>query len=338
MRRPSACCTAFPTSGSAGDDSSPASCRSQSPAHLRCLTRVPSIHASLRAHSHSLCLPDSNTHTVSQAGYRVICPDMRGYAASSKPAGIENYSEVAITGDVDALRKHFCGADGAFELLVGHDWGAAAAWGTMSWYPTLAKKLAILNVPHPKRFAAGLSTPQQLLKSWYVFAFQPPAIAEAGFAALNGELVRRVFTVDPDTPLEAWELDRYVEAASSGGMTGAINWYRAAGAGLWPANMPSVPAPLLEVIQAVQGVQGKLPAPPQGRLRSDVIECPVMILWGKRDPYLGQELARPPPGAVPDLRLHFLDATHWVHWDQHEAVTDYLLAFLKDAAAPNPLD
>jgi hypothetical protein len=31
--------------------------------------------------------------------------------------------QVEITADVDALREHFCGADGSFEMLVGHDWG-----------------------------------------------------------------------------------------------------------------------------------------------------------------------------------------------------------------------
>jgi predicted alpha/beta-fold hydrolase len=69
-----------------------------------------------------------------EGGYRVVCPDLRGYGKSSKPSGIERYSEVEITGDVDALRKHFCGEEGQFELLAGHDWGAACAWGTMSWY------------------------------------------------------------------------------------------------------------------------------------------------------------------------------------------------------------
>ena len=58
-----------------------------------------------------------------QAGYKIICPDMRGYGKSSKPEGIERYSEVEITADVDALRKYFCGEEGTFELLVGHDWG-----------------------------------------------------------------------------------------------------------------------------------------------------------------------------------------------------------------------
>jgi pimeloyl-ACP methyl ester carboxylesterase len=208
--------------------------------------------------------------------------------------------------------------------------GAAAAWGTMSCYPRLAKKLAILNVPHPRVFADGLSTPQQLLKSWYVFAFQLPLISELGFSALNGQLVRYVFTNDPDTPLKAWELDRYVEAATGhGGMTGAINWYRAAGAGLWPANMPSLPPPFVDLIQTVQGVKGKSRLPANA-VRSDVIECPVLVLWGERDRYLGRELATPPREAVPKCRLHYLDATHWVHWDQPGQVTDYLLEFLRE--------
>lgn len=69
-----------------------------------------------------------------EGGYRVVCPDLRGYGKSSKPSGIERYSEVEITRDVEELRKYFVGEEGQFELLVGHDWGAACAWGTMSWY------------------------------------------------------------------------------------------------------------------------------------------------------------------------------------------------------------
>ena len=59
-----------------------------------------------------------------------------------------------------------------------HVAGAACAWGTMAYYPKLAKRLAILNVPHPERFAASLSTPQQLLKSWYACPAQSPAAEE----------------------------------------------------------------------------------------------------------------------------------------------------------------
>jgi epoxide hydrolase 4 len=204
----------------------------------------------------------------------------------------------------------------------------------MAYYPGLADRLAILNVPHPARFAAGLRTPRQLLKSWYIFAFQLPLVADLCFAALGGALIRRVFSTDPDHPLEPWELDRYAEAAAGpGGMTGAIHWYRAAGAGLWPANMPALPPALLAAIQAAQGVAAP---PPPPRARAAAVGCPVLVLWGERDRYLGAELARPPAEAAPDCRLHYLDASHWVHWDRPDEVTARLLAFAQEPAGARP--
>lgn len=165
----------------------------------------------------------------------------------------------------------------------------------------------------------------------YVFAFQPPGIAELGFAAFGGELVRQVFSIDPDTALDKWELDRYAEAATGqGGMTAPINWYRAAGAGLWPANMPGLAPPVVDVIQTVQGVKGKGKAAPG--VRSSVIACPVLVLWGKRDRYLGMELATPSPEAVPNCRVQYLDATHWVHFDRSAEVNECLLAFIREDA------
>src|SRR3712207_5394437 len=56
--------------------------------------------------------------------YFVIAPDQRGFAASDKPEGVENYETDKIVADLlalaDALEvKHF--------TLVGHDWGGAVA-------------------------------------------------------------------------------------------------------------------------------------------------------------------------------------------------------------------
>ena len=36
----------------------------------------------------------------------------------------------------------------------------------------MIEKLVVLNLPHPAKFLAGLRTPQQLLKSQYIFFFQ----------------------------------------------------------------------------------------------------------------------------------------------------------------------
>lgn len=35
-----------------------------------------------------------------QAGYRVVCPDLRGYGRSSKPSRLDAYSERALVADV----------------------------------------------------------------------------------------------------------------------------------------------------------------------------------------------------------------------------------------------
>lgn len=59
------------------------------------------------------------------------------------------------------------------------------------------------------------------------------------------------------------------------------------------------------------------------------------MIWGKRDPALGAELA-PPSIALCDAgRRVFIDeATHWVHHDMAEHVNDLLLDVLRDGTSP----
>jgi pimeloyl-ACP methyl ester carboxylesterase len=63
---------------------------------------------------------------IASAGYRAIAPDMRGYGRSSAPADATLYTPLQTTGDLvgllDALKV-------SSAVLVGHDWGAAHAWG-----------------------------------------------------------------------------------------------------------------------------------------------------------------------------------------------------------------
>jgi epoxide hydrolase 4 len=56
----------------------------------------------------------------------------------------------------------------------------------------------------------------------------------------------------------------------------------------------------------------------------------VLVIWGERDPYLGRELAVPPPEWVPDVRVERLpEATHWVQNDAPEQVNRLLIEFLR---------
>src|ERR1019366_10255200 len=77
--------------------------------------------------------PDSGSlwrHQVTalaDAGFKVIVPDMRGYGASDKPAEIDAYNNLYLVADVGAVLDH-AGVQRAH--VVGHDWGAAVAWGS----------------------------------------------------------------------------------------------------------------------------------------------------------------------------------------------------------------
>ena len=237
---------------------------------------------------------------LAEAGFHVVAPDLRGYNLSSKPQGVAAYRIERLVGDVEGLARFF-GAERA--ALVGHDWGGAIAWATAAIHPDLVERLAVLNAPHPVRFEEGLWMPRQLLRSWYVFFFQLPWFPEQVGRALDFRWVRRAL------PFPQEEVDRYVESWSHAGTaTAAINYYRA----LFRRNP-------LEL----------------RRLLRQPVNCPVLVIWGERDRYLGRELAEPPAQWVSDVRVERIpDAGHWVHCDRPARVNEMLVEFLSPMRAP----
>jgi len=110
---------------------------------------------------------------LANAGFRVIVPDQRGYNLSDKPKGVRAYTVDKLTGDILGLVN----ALGYQQVnLIGHDWGAMVAWVFAIHHPERLRKLGILNVPHPAVMLNFLrrGDPEQLRRSWYIFAFQIP--------------------------------------------------------------------------------------------------------------------------------------------------------------------
>jgi epoxide hydrolase 4 len=128
---------------------------------------------------------------LAAAGFRAVAPDLRGYCDSPKPDGIKPYHISEIAADVAELIESLHGAPC---VLVGHDWGAAAAWTLAMERPELLRKLVILNVPHPKAIAreAQRSLRQKLNLSYQVF-FQLPWLPELVMKVMTREW-RRNFT------------------------------------------------------------------------------------------------------------------------------------------------
>src|SRR4051794_9350859 len=80
---------------------------------------------------------------LAAAGHLVICPDLRGYGDSDKPAGTAAYAKRVMAQDVVAL----AGALGHERFaLAGHDRGALVAIRAGLDHPSRITHLALLDV------------------------------------------------------------------------------------------------------------------------------------------------------------------------------------------------
>jgi pimeloyl-ACP methyl ester carboxylesterase len=105
---------------------------------------------------------------------------MRGYHPSAVPD--HDPDQETLARDVLALIESL-GAQDA--ILIGHDWGASAAYGAAALGPKLVKKLFVIGIPHPAAVRPSLK------KLWAVRHFAtcklpgaPARFARNDFAAL----------------------------------------------------------------------------------------------------------------------------------------------------------
>jgi pimeloyl-ACP methyl ester carboxylesterase len=112
--------------------------------------------------------------------YRAVSPFMRGYRPTAVPARDADQETLAhdALALIDAL-----GADEA--VVIGHDWGAAAAYGAAALAPDRVSKLFALAIPHP---AALKPSPKKLWGVRHFAAYKlpgaPKRFARNDFAAL----------------------------------------------------------------------------------------------------------------------------------------------------------
>jgi pimeloyl-ACP methyl ester carboxylesterase len=124
------------------------------------------------------------------AGFRVVSPYLRGYSPSTV-ARDGRYDAAALGSDLVALARHF--APGTPARLVGHDWGAVAAYAAVALAPGAFSHLATVAVPHLRVAGARFATAAQLRRSWYMGFFQLPRLAERRLAADDFAFVERLW-------------------------------------------------------------------------------------------------------------------------------------------------
>jgi pimeloyl-ACP methyl ester carboxylesterase len=93
------------------------------------------------AHTWDRALP-----AIAAAGFRAVAPFTRGYHPTEIP-GDDAYDTETLGKDLLALIEAL-GAESA--IVVGHDWGASAAYSAAALGPARVKLLVTLAIPHPR--------------------------------------------------------------------------------------------------------------------------------------------------------------------------------------------
>jgi len=241
----------------------------------------------------------------------VLAPDQRGFARSSKPEGVANYTPDKPVADMIALADRF---DLKRFTLVGHDWGGAIAWMAALNHPDRVARLIIINAPHPFIFQRSMFDDMaQREASQYIRAFRntdlEKHIDSIGLSAFfDGSFMRHTDfeKVKDEKPvyLEQW--------GQPGAMTAMLNWYR--------ASTLLVPA-MDETPERPAFLDG--PFPP--------LKVPTLVIWGLGDKALLPVQLEGLEALVPDLTLEKLEGVgHFAPWEAPEKVTGAMREWLAD--------
>ncbi|HZY18902.1 MAG TPA: alpha/beta hydrolase [Ramlibacter sp.] len=252
-------------------------------------------------------------------GYRCVAPNLRGFERSSTPADVAAYRPKHLVQDIAAL---IALEGGTLDCLVAHDWGGAVAWNLANQLPHLARRLAIINSPHPGTFLRELrDNPRQQEASAYMnFLIRPDA--EQLLAQDDYRRLWAFFTGWGDAgwltePVKAQYRQVWNGPAGSppgSGLVGGCNYYRTS-----PLRPPRPGDP------AAAGVT----LPPS--MLS--VPLPTLVLWGMEDTALPPGLVEGLEDYVPQLTLERVPgASHWIVHERPGFVADRLAAFLASPA------
>ena len=216
------------------------------------------------------------------AGFRVVCPDMRGYGQSSKPPLRPDHaqqSKRAVAGDLVGLMRRlghdrFC--------LAGHDRGCYVALRLALDHPGAVTRLAVLDgIPISEALARADARFARMWWHWFFYA--QPVRPERSIGR------------DPD----AW----YGGTAEHMGAE-AFEEYRAA------IHDPDTVREMLEDYRA--GLGPDRAHEEADRAAGRVVACPTLFLWSSRDDMV--ELYGDPleiwRGWAPDVRGHQIESGH----------------------------
>ncbi|SVA55096.1 uncharacterized protein METZ01_LOCUS107950, partial [marine metagenome] len=196
--------------------------------------------------------------------------------------------------------------------LVGHDWGAAVAYGIAGLAPELVNKLIAVSVPHgPSLGESFIADGDQQRKSWYMFFFQLP-MADLAVPTNNFSFIDRLWTDwSPNWPEYKVYCDRTIEILSQENvLSKALAYYRS-------TFQPSLQSDRVNQMQEKIGV--------------NKIRPPTLYLHGENDGCIAANLSEGMEANFEDLEIKILpDCGHFLHLEKPDEVNKIILDFLSD--------
>ena len=243
---------------------------------------------------------------LADAGYTVVCPDLRGYGQSSKPAGDDDhtqYSKRAMAADVTGLMVALGHEQFA---VVGHDRGSQVAYRTAMDHQDVVTNLVVLDgVPVVEALERCDADFALMWWHWWFFA-QTAKPAE------------RVICADPETWYNAWT----VNSPDALGPENHADFLAA-------IRDPATVHAMVEDYRAGPGIDRRNDEADRAAGRQ--ITCPTMACWSTRDDLeqiYGDPLAVWRPWCKEPVVGHGIDSTHHIAENAPAALVQSLREFL----------
>jgi epoxide hydrolase 4 len=137
-----------------------------------------------------------------EAGYRVVCPDLKGFGRTDKPR--TGYDPSTLGDEISQLIRNLHARKA---VLVGHDWGGAVALATAFRHPGRVRALVTSSSPFRQI---------DLTAAWHIPLLNLPVLPQLAFRFAAGPLTRIAvrYAAEVQEPFTDEVLDRYAQAVS----------------------------------------------------------------------------------------------------------------------------
>ncbi|OZF52346.1 alpha/beta hydrolase [Rhodococcus sp. 14-2470-1b] len=249
---------------------------------------------------------------LTEAGYRAVAVDLRGYGDSDKPP--RGYDGWTLAGDVVGLIRALGHSRAA---LVGHADGGLVCWATAALHPRMVSAIGLVGSPHPialRRSVLRDKAQRRALLPFFL-RYQVPLLPERSLTKKNGEAVEQLFR---SRTSPAWQ--------GTEECTDAVTQLRSA------IRIAGAAHCALEYQRWAFRSQFRGDGRRFMKAMDTSLDIPALQVRGELDPYVLARTVHGDVGWAPERRLHtVLGAGHYAHQESPDEVTDQLKELLESS-------